>query len=160
MKETNPQKYYLGIDPISNTSSTYTYTTSSDNVYLGQKPYDDNGFIWTTSTTTSPAIISSGYNSISIPTYPADKFECFVTSEGRITEAKRDALYKLLDKTTQDYFTLVRYLNIPEKLFNTVVLEYALKYKVRLYMELIAFKQNYSKIDLFNAVVKFYGKGS
>lgn len=153
MKETYGQNTYIGIDPFSTTNPTYSVYTTSDNntITLGQRQGIDNGFCWT-GTQSSLGLLNQNYQQIP----SVEKFDCFVTSEGRITEAKRETLFNLFEKTTQEYLVLVKYLNIEEKLFNTVLLEYAIKHKTSLFMELLVFKQNFTKWDLYNAVVKIY----
>jgi hypothetical protein len=87
---------------------------------------------------------------------PVEKFKCYPSSEGRLRPGRKELLFKLLQTTKLEYDALVKHLAIDEMLFNTVLIEYALEFSLKRYMELMSFNSQFSKYDLFNWVIKTY----
>jgi hypothetical protein len=128
--------WYTAINP-SITDYTVTTPIYQDHVYI---PTDD----WCNTYSSTTLHIST------------ERFCCYATSEGRIREDKKELIFQLIEKTKMDYTKLVKHLAIEERLFNTLLLEYALTKRTKLYMELVSRNSHFSKYDLYNEVVKMF----
>jgi hypothetical protein len=110
------------------------YTTYDD---IWNQPFGGNSFV--------------GYNQEIF-----HKFLCYASSEGRIREGKKEVIFRLLETTTLDYDGIVRHLAIEEMLFNTLLMEYALQYVPKKYMELVARNSQFTKYELYAHVIVVY----
>lgn len=81
------------------------------------------------------------------------RFACYPTSEDRISPAKREIIFKILGLTKLTYESLVKHLEIDLMLFNTLLMEYALQRRPRLFMQLFSRNSQFTPIELFTEVV-------
>jgi hypothetical protein len=83
-------------------------------------------------------------------------FNCYASTDGRISEQRLEVIFQLLAQTKLDYTGMIKQLGMDERLFNTALLEYALKFKPRFFIEMLSHNQSFTKDDLYNQVVKSY----
>jgi hypothetical protein len=153
------KKIVTSIDPYTNDplSSESSYTnvtvTSNPNTLLNRIPTigNRNDTFWdnihssnaTSSMFSQPHPLISGFN-------------CYSTTQGRISQSKLDLIYKILAETKLCYEQVLKHLGMEERLFNTILMEYSIKFKAQFLIELLSHKQVFTKEDLFNQVVKSY----
>lgn len=144
-----------GNNTFTTTTSPLTNVTITDNNLIGHNTWGQHTYIpqgdWNTISPYDTTFV--GYNQ-TIPIY--EPFYCFASSEGRIHEAKRELVFKLLRSTNQPYDSIIKHLSMDEMLFNTLLMEYALEFAAKRFMELISRKPNFSKHDLYTQVILIY----
>jgi hypothetical protein len=120
----------------------------------------DQGYVYAPYIPFDAGITIGGHGSFthSVPIWNSfvEKFSCYPSSEGRIRPGKKEIIFKLLQNTALEYVALVKHLAIEETLFNTIMMEFALEYAPKRYMQLLATNPHFTKTDLFNQVIKIY----
>lgn len=89
-------------------------------------------------------------------TYGFKPYECYNSSEGRITDGKKSLIFKIFEITNMDYFALIKHLCICSKLFNTLLLEFTMQHRTKQFMELFSKVISVTPEKLFNEVIKVY----
>lgn len=80
-------------------------------------------------------------------------FDCYCTSTDRITEGKKNIIIKLLETSNLEYPAFVKHVGITEKLLNTIILEYTMKNKPFILLELLSHNSQFTGADLYFEVV-------
>lgn len=81
------------------------------------------------------------------------RFLCYPTSEDRISDGKKEIIFKLFSQTKLEYDSLLKHLGMEKILFNTLLMEYALQQRLKFFMQLFSRNSQFTPEELYGEIV-------